>query len=145
MESSSLENSWAFVRIESAVANRRGEHPGIFAMLRGLRESGRLSDKDAAAARELVDRSYALHNEPAGHYFATDPPAVSWFRIDSSDAVRSLMTLAGDIFALLARYDIVCREVRCVDPGRITYEDDRQVVAVPFGYATDWPFLGADS
>ncbi|WP_164488335.1 MULTISPECIES: hypothetical protein [unclassified Plantibacter] len=56
-----------FVRFQSAVPNRQGRYPGVFAMANGLHASGRLSEK------------------------------------------------------------------------RLTYEDDVQVVAVPFRHPDDWP------
>lgn len=128
-----------YLRIESAVPNRGGRHPGIFAMLRGLRQSGRLSPDDEKVAAELVRRSYALHTEPAAEFFDTEPAAISWFIEQDSPAAAALTTLAVDVVALLDRYGVACREVRCTRLGTITYADDLQVVAVPFT-ATDWPF-----
>lgn len=121
------------VRFEAARPTANGRHPGIFALLRGLRESGRLDERDAAHAAELVARSYALHVEPAPEHFRTDPPALSWFRTDVEPAERAtaLRALADDVVALLRSHGIACREVRSTDPGRITYSDDVQVVAVP--------------
>lgn len=130
--------SVTYVRYESAVPNRHGRHPGIFAMLRGLRESGRMSEADGALAVELVARSYALHHEPDATVFETTPRAISWFA-EGSERSTELLTLAEDVAGLLARYGIGTREVRTSHPGRITFADDVQVVAVPPTDA-DWPF-----
>jgi hypothetical protein len=127
-----------YVRYESAVRHPSGGHPGIFAMLRGLRESGRMSEADGALAAELVARSYALHDEPDATVFETIPRAISWF-VGGSERSTALRTLAEDVAALLARYGMATREVRTSDPGRITFADDVQVVAVPPTDA-DWPF-----
>jgi hypothetical protein len=127
-----------YVRYESTVPHPGGRHPGIFAMLRGLRETGRLSDADGALAAELVARSYALHDEPDATVFETVPRAISWF-VGGSERSTALCALAEDVAALLARYGIATREVRTSDPGRITFADDVQVVAVPPTDA-DWPF-----
>ncbi len=45
------------------------------------------------------------------------------------------------VLELLDRYDVRWVELRTNTPGRITYEDDVQVVAVPFSYPDDWPFV----
>jgi len=127
-----------YVRYESAVPDRHGRYPGIFAMLRGLRESGRMSEADGALAEELVARSYALHDEPDATVFETTPRAISWF-VAGGERSTALRTLAEDVARLLARYGIATRVVRTTDPGRITFADDVQVVAVPRTDA-DWPF-----
>lgn len=116
------------VRFEAAEANERGDRPGIFAVFKALRESGRLSPADAALASELVDRSYRVHHEPDAAHFDTVPKARSWFR---ADAPREVWQLVDDLLAMLDTYGVGWREVRTADPGRITYVDDRQVVAVP--------------
>lgn len=126
-----------YLRIESAAPNRRGRHPGMFALLRGLRTSGRLSPDDVPLAAELVRRSYALHTEPPAEPFDTDPPAISWFIEQDSPAAHALTALAADVVSLLARYGIACREVRCTQVGEITHSDHVQVVAVPLTSA-DW-------
>lgn len=128
-----------YLRIESAVPNRNGRHPGIFAMLKGLRQSGRLSPADADLAQELVTRSYALHREPTAEVFEADPRPVSWFIEQESAAAMALTELVADITGLLDRYGIPCREVRCTQLGEVTYTDEVQVVAVPLT-ADDWPF-----
>ncbi|WP_256839787.1 hypothetical protein [Ornithinimicrobium faecis] len=119
--------------------NLRGTHPGIFAMLRGLRLSGRLSDADAELAEGFVGRSYALHDEPPASVFETEPRALSWFIEDDGPAAADLLDLALDVTALLERYGIHTQDVRCAHPGRVTYQDAVQVVAVPWT-AADWPF-----
>ena len=89
-----------------------------------------MSEADGALAEELVARSYALHDEPAATVFETTPRAISWF-VEGSEGSTALLALAHDVVALLARYGIATREVRTSDPGRITFADDVQVVAVP--------------
>lgn len=120
-----------YVRHESAVPNPAGRHPGIFAMLRALRESGRLSPADTARAAELVSRSYALHTEPPAEVFDTEPRAISWFLATGSPKTIALDELAADVVGLLTRYGVPCRQVHCDEPGQITYADDVHVVAVP--------------
>lgn len=108
-------------------------------MLRGLRTSGRLTPEDEQAAARLVERSYALHIEPPPEVFDTQPAAVSWFIERETPAAAALVDLAADVVALLDRYGIACREVRCTRLDEVTYSDDVQVVAIP-ATADRWPF-----
>ena len=125
-----------YARIEAAEPNSSGRHPGMFAMLTALRRSGHLSPGDAGIAEQLVERSYALHDEPPAEVFDTAPRAISWFIVGDSPGTADLLELAADVAALLGRYGIASREVRSANPGRITYADEVQVVAVP---TTGWP------
>ena len=72
-----------FLRIQSAVPNRRGGFPQIF-----------------AEGRRAPARTYC---------------------------------------ALLDRYDVAWVELRTAHPGRSVYEDEVQVVAMPFTHEEHWP------
>lgn len=65
-----------------------------------------------------------------------NPAARSWFRASA----LSLIDFASEYLDLLDRYDIAWVELRTTSPGRVTYADDVQIVAVPPTYAEDWPF-----
>jgi hypothetical protein len=127
-----------FVRFQSAVPNRHGRYPGVFAMANGLHAAGRLSEEDDAWWRQSNDRANAAYADPsvalAGSY--DHPGARSWFKADALD----LVALTDGYLALLDRCEIPWVELRTKTPGRITYEDDAQVVAVPFRRPDDWPF-----
>lgn len=120
-----------YFRVEAVLPSPSGRHPGVFALLRGLGESGDMSPGDALTAAELVRRSYALHREPASECFRTDPPALSWFRDADTAAIERLRVLTREVAEVLRRYGIETRSVTTEDPGRLTYADDVQVVAVP--------------
>lgn len=123
-------------RFQSAVPNRSGRHPGFFALLRGLAVGGALSDADRQWWEQAVTRSYALHVEPTAvdpHCY-DHPGARSWFR----DTATDLLALAADGCAVLDRYDVPWVELRTTHPGHVAYRDDVQVVAIPFGYPSDW-------
>nr|WP_076694660.1 hypothetical protein [Tersicoccus sp. Bi-70] len=133
-----------FIRFQSAVPNRRGRHPGLFAMANGLARSDALSVADAtwlADANRSMEAAYADPTKlvPSCYDPALHPGARSWFKVD---AVR-LLRLTEDYLALLDRYDVRWTELRTRHPGRVTYEDDVQVVAVPFVHPAHWPFEGA--
>jgi len=56
------------------------------------------------------------------------PIAISWFRSDAIDCVKYAETMAD----LLRTHGVEVDRLTCTNPGYITYEDDLQVVAVPF-------------
>lgn len=129
-----------FLRFQSAVPNGRGTYPGIFAMTNGLRDADLLADDDVEWVRRQNahgDRSYTDPSTVvADCYDATvNPGARSWFKDDAGD----LLLMARRYTRLLDRYEIPWVELRSERPGRIVYEDQVQVVAVPFTHETDWP------
>lgn len=135
-----------FVRFQSAVPNRRGRFPGVFALANGLRDTGRLTDTDRrwlAAANERAEGMYVDPStvEPGCFDDIRHPGARSWFRTGAAD----LLTMSAEHLDLLDRYGVGWVELRTDHPGRTTYEDDVQIVAVPPAYPADWPFAPAVS
>jgi hypothetical protein len=131
----------AFVRYQSAVPNRRGRFPGVFALANGLRDTGVLTDADRRWLTAANRRADGLYTDPSTvqpECFdeVRNPGARSWFRTDATD----LLAMSAAYLDLLDRYDVAWMELRTVHPGRITYEDDVQIVAVPLAYPVDWPF-----
>lgn len=116
--------------------NRTGRYPGFFALLRGLAIGDVLSTADRQWWDRAVARSYELHVEPT----AVDPrcydhPAArSWFR----DTADDLLSLAREGCEVLDTYQVPWVELQTPRPGRITYADQVQVVAIPFTFADDW-------
>ncbi|ROR73946.1 hypothetical protein [Bogoriella caseilytica] len=132
-----------FVRYQSAVPNRRGRFPGIFALANGLGTAGLLSVEDAVWLRAANDRANATYVDPvtvvADCYDHTkNPGARAWFKASAVDLLRQAEVYLG----LLDRHRIGWVELRTSAPGRITYEDNVQVVAVPPVYPDHWPFSG---
>ena len=130
-----------FIRYQSIVPNRRGRFPGVFALVNGLATDSLLSPEDAAWVRSSNDRATAVYPDPttvvADCYDpVVNPGAGSWFK----SSARDLLDLTREYLELLDRYGVRWVELRTTTPGRITYEDDVQVVAVPYAYPDDWPF-----
>ena len=128
-------------RFQSAVPNRHGRFPGVFAMANGLAEEGMLSPADHAwwaRENERCDRLYTDPStvDPACFDRELNPGARSWFR----DTATELIAVTAGYLALLDRYGVRWVELRTSWPGRIVYSDDVQVVAVPATAAADWPF-----
>jgi hypothetical protein len=129
-----------FLRYQSAVPNSRGSFPGVFALANGLRDSGALGDADRRGLEEanaLLTEAYVDPTTvvPGCYDRAVNPGARAWFRADAAD----LLELTRFHVALLERLRVPWMELRTRTPGRIVYEDDVQVVAVPFSFPGDWP------
>lgn len=63
------------------------------------------------------------------------PIAISWFRSDAVQCLKYAEAMAD----LLRTYGIHVDRLTCTNPGYITYEDEYQVVAVPFHHSDDQP------
>lgn len=123
------------------VPNPRGTLPGVFALANGLAGDRLLTPEDAAWVRTSNDHANRAYLDPTSvvadcYDPIENPGARSWFRSSASE----LLELTQGYLDLLDRYGVRWVELRTNTPGRITYEDDVQVVAVPFAYPDDWPF-----
>lgn len=130
-----------FVRWQSAVPNRNGHYPGVFALANGLRHSGLLNDGDAAWHKEANRRASAAYIDPTTvdsrcYDQIHNPGARAWFNADAIE----LLALTVPYLDLLDRYDVPWVKLTTRTPGRIVYRDDVQIVAVPLAYPDDWSF-----
>jgi len=64
----------------------------------------------------------------SAHGWRRPPIAISWFRSDATQCLK----YAEAMTALLRTHGVEVDRLTCTNPGYITYEDDLQVVAVPF-------------
>ena len=131
-----------YLRYQSAAPNRRGVYPGVFAMANGLATEKCLSPDDLSWWRAANQRATRLYIDPSTvvpdcYDTELNPGARSWYR----ESAHELLALTHSYLELLDRYGVRWTELRTSHPGRLTYEDDVQVVAVPLGYPDDWPFL----
>ena len=134
-----------YVRFQSVVPNRRGRFPGVFALANGLARTGLLTQQDATWHRAANDRGNAMHTDPTTvtpdcYDPVLHPGARAWFRASATE----LLDMAKDYLDLLDRYGVGWVELRTASPGRITYEDTVQCIAVPQTFAEDWPWPRAD-
>ncbi|MDF1479490.1 hypothetical protein PYV02_10395 [Leifsonia sp. H3M29-4] len=122
-----------FVRYRARIPNARGVKVGIFALANGLAQNGRLAVEDEAWLREANDwynRAYPNPSDvdPGVYDRVVNPGAVSWFKVGASDA---LIERLADYVRLLDAHSVEWERVVTARPGRIVYEDEVQVVAVP--------------
>ncbi len=120
-----------YLRFRAVEPNRHGRFPGVFALVNGLGNDGRLSAEDRAWWRRhngLADVGYP--NPSSVTADAYDPVAnagaASWFRASATH----LIAFTRDYLPLLDRYGVRWTEQRTDDPGRIVHRDMVQVVAV---------------
>lgn len=130
-----------FVRYQSAVPDRHGRYPGVFALANGLRHSGLLTEMDMEWHQEANRRATAAYIDPTTvdpdcYDQSRNPGARAWFSADAID----LLAMTTPYLDLLDRYDVPWARLTTRNPGRIIYSDAVQVVAVPYSYRDDWPF-----
>lgn len=130
-----------FVRYQSAVPNRHGRFPGVFALANGLRDDAVLTPDDHAWLLRANRNATAAYVDPVtvdpSCYDATlNPGARSWFAADA----RDLLEMTGRYLDLLDRYAVPWVQLTTRSPGRIVYRDATQIVAVPYRHPEDWPF-----
>lgn len=130
-----------YVRFQSAVPNRHGQFPGVFALANGLASDGRLSTPDYEwwrAANDQANLAYVDPSTVAPQTFDSElnPGACAWFKSSATE----LLAMSQGYLNLLSRYEVPWVELHTDWPGRVVYEDEVQVVAVPLRFPADWPF-----
>ena len=109
---------------------------GVFSALDDLERRGEL----AAYELEWFQVTEAWFNKhlrrPDRFAWSSRPNAperaISWLKLSATNHVRRMRELV----ALLEHKDIPVRELRTERPGYVVYEDDHQVVAIPFANET---------
>jgi hypothetical protein len=130
----------SYVRFQSAVPNRHGRFPGVFALANGLARSGRLSAADRAWWQAANAEMDALYPDPATrdatvYDEARFPAAQAWFKAGPAPHV---LGRARGYLDLLDRYRVPWIELRTASPGHVHYEDAVQVLATPYRHPDDW-------
>ncbi|WP_026005582.1 hypothetical protein [Arthrobacter sp. M2012083] len=133
-----------FIRYQSAVPNRRGRFPGVFAMANGLRDEGLLREEEKQWLHVANAHASAAYADPTTvvadcYDLELNPGARSWFKAESTP----LLEMTAAYLDLLDRHSIPWMTLRTRNPGRLVYEDAVQVVAVPHTYPDHWPFRPA--
>ncbi|MGZ4547118.1 MAG: hypothetical protein ACXVXT_17165 [Blastococcus sp.] len=120
------------IRWRGTTPARRQVRPGVFALVNGLHKAGRLTPEEAAFRAHhnaWFDRHLALPTDVDPKVYDPDlnPGAVAWFR---ATALTCLERVPGYL-AILDAHGIPWERVEAHHAGRVVYEDDLQVVAVP--------------
>ncbi|MBE1499252.1 hypothetical protein H4696_006352 [Amycolatopsis lexingtonensis] len=124
----------AYVRFQSAEPTAEGRHPGFFGLINNLSRAGRLT-AEQEEFRRTNHAWYESHYtnpatiDPAVYDHAVNPGATAWFK----DSAEELVGRAAGYLEILDAHDVRWNKlVSDQAPGRIIYEDDDQIVVVPF-------------
>ncbi|WP_311767103.1 hypothetical protein [Streptomyces rhizosphaericus] len=121
-----------YVRFQSPVRNERGHFSGVFGLVNGLAQNGKLSPEQERFRRANNDWYNAAYPDPstvdpAVYDHELHPGAAAWFKPTSQDLIKRV----DGYLEILAAHGIECRMIRSSNPGRIVYEDAYQIVVVP--------------
>lgn len=123
----------AYVRYESPVRHPRGHFPGVFVLVNGLAREGKLTpeqERFRRANNDWYDAAYPTPSkvDPSVYDHAVTPGAVAWFKVSAAHLIERV----PGYLEILDAHGVECRTVRSSDPGRVVYEDEFQVVVVPY-------------
>jgi hypothetical protein len=107
---------------------------GIFHAARKLRDSGSLSHAEESLLQEIRDW-FNNNLEKPKRFTSAKPPyyrkrqnGISWFKDSAQEHIRRMR----EIMVLLGHNDVHVRMIKTTRPGYVLYEDEFQIVAVPF-------------
>ena len=107
---------------------------GVFHAAGNLRDSGLLSEHDEEILQEIRDWFSDNLEKPARFTNAKLPHyrkrknGISWFKASAQEHIGKIR----EIIAILENYDVSVCMIKTDRPGYVVYEDQFQVVAVPF-------------
>jgi hypothetical protein len=109
---------------------------GAFQAAYVLRDRGQLTPGEREWFDEL-DQWFKTHLKRPARFASSSRPnapkrAISWLKLSAADHV----TRMRELVALLAHKDVIVDELRTDRPGYVVYEDEHQVVAMPFSDST---------
>ncbi|MGW7660368.1 hypothetical protein [Streptomyces sp. NPDC054756] len=130
---SSDSESVQYVRFQSPHRNGRGHFTGLFGLVNNLAREGRLSEEQEDFRRRnnrWYDAAYTDPStvDPGVYDDAVNPGAAAWFK----PSATHLLSRVPGYLEILAAHGVECRLLRSADPGRVVYEDDVQIVVVPY-------------
>jgi len=120
------------IRWRGSRPGKRQVRPGVFALVNGLHRAGLLTAGEEAFRAHhnaWFDRHLVLPTDvdPTVYDHHVNPGAVAWFR---ASAVPCLVRVPGYL-AILDAHGVPWERVEAHSAGRVVYEDELQVVAVP--------------
>ncbi|GAA2370347.1 hypothetical protein [Streptomyces viridochromogenes] len=122
-----------YMRFQSPHRNSRGQFTGIFGLVNNLAREGRLSEEQEAFRRRgnrWFDAAYTDPStvDPSVYDDTLNPGAAAWFK----PSATHLLARVPGYLEILSAHGVECRLLRSADPGRVVYEDDVQIVVVPY-------------
>ncbi|WP_317452320.1 MULTISPECIES: hypothetical protein [unclassified Streptomyces] len=122
-----------YVRFQSATADDQGQFKGVFGLVNNLAREGRLTAEQNRFRSEnnaWYDAAYTDPStvDPSVYDPAVNAGATAWFKPSASHLIERVAGYPE----ILAAHGVNCHAVKSTDPGRVTYEDDVQIVVVPY-------------
>lgn len=123
----------SYVRFQGTVRSEHGLFPGVFGLANKLAREGSLTEDQYRFWRtnnDWYDANYPNPSEtdPLVYDHETNPGAAAWFKTSSEELIRRV----DGYLELLAAHGVPCRRVESSTPGKIIYEDEHQVVVIPY-------------
>ncbi|MFJ3656909.1 hypothetical protein ACIPPR_26830 [Streptomyces nigra] len=124
-----------YLRFQSPHRNDRGRFSGVFGLVNNLAREGRLSEEQEAF-RRLNNKWYdAAYTDPSTvdatvYDDEVNPGAAAWFK----PSATHLLARVPGYLEILAAHGVDCQVLRSTDPGQVVYEDDVQIVVVPYAH-----------
>jgi hypothetical protein len=107
---------------------------GIFQAAYRLRDRGSLSQAEELLLKEISDW-FNINLDKPKRLTSAKPPyyrkrqnGISWFKDSAGEHIGKVR----EMVALLKHHDVPVRMIKTTRPGYIVYEDEFQIVAVPF-------------
>jgi hypothetical protein len=124
-----------FVRFVTAeLDDESHKELGVFHAAGTLRDSGLLSQAEEALLQEIRDW-FNINLEKPKRFTSAKPPyyrrrqnGISWFKDSAGGRIGKMR----EMVALLKHHDVPVRMIKTTRPGYVVYEDEFQIVAVPF-------------
>lgn len=122
-----------FVRYQAHVPNRRGIHTGVFGLANALAHKGKLSDIERAAWRAGNDWFNLAYPDPSESNpgvsdSQVNPQAAAWFK----ETATHLLERIEPYLEMLRQHGVPFVRLVSDNPGQVIYEDEVQVVVVPY-------------
>ena len=124
-----------YLRFQSPHRNDRGRFTGVFGLVNNLARQGRLSEEQEAFRRlnnKWYDAAYTDPStvDPTVYDDEVNPGAAAWFK----PSATHLLARVPGYLEILSAHGVDCQVLRSTDPGRVVYEDDVQIVVVPYAH-----------
>lgn len=121
-----------YIRFQSPHPGKRGVHTGVFGLANRLGKSGALTAEEYAIWRAGNDWYNSAYPDPTScdpsvYDESINPQATAWFK----STATYLLERIPKYLEILQAHGVKCDRVESAAPGRIIYEDDVQIVAVP--------------
>lgn len=122
-----------YLRFEVDEKDRRsGREKGVFAAMDFLLENESLYEYEHDMEKEIY--AWFKKNlkvpkvQSSNSNYHTNPRAISWFKSSASQHIDKMR----QYIQILESHDLKVKQLSTTRPGKIVYEDEHQIAAIPF-------------